>query len=73
MKKNLVQASTLVMGLVGSAVAMADEATDTAVTAAMTAAGTSVATFGAGLVTLALVGVGFAVGIKYLKKIPRVS
>lgn len=67
------KASALVLGLIGSTVAMADTATDAAITGAMTSAGTSVATFGAGLVTLALVGVGFAVGIKYLKKIPRVS
>jgi hypothetical protein len=67
------KASALLIGLLGSAAAMADTATDTAVTTAMTSAGTSVATYGAALVTLALVGVGFAVGIKYIRKIPRVS
>jgi len=67
------KASALVLGLVASVSAFADTATDTAVTGAMTTAGTSVATYGAALVTLALVGVGFSVGIKYLRKIPRVA
>lgn len=64
MKKALV----FIAGVTGSALALADEATDTVITAAMTAAGTSVATYGAALVSLAVVGVGFGIGIKYLKK-----
>lgn len=39
------------------------------VTGAMTSAGTDVATYGAGLVGLTVIGVGFMVGIKYIKKI----
>jgi hypothetical protein len=68
--------SALLMGLLtglGSMAAMADTTTDTAVTAAITSAGTSVATYGAALVGLALVGVGFSVGIKYVKKVPRAA
>ncbi len=62
------KASALVLGLIGSTVAMADTATDAVITGAMTSAGTSVATYGAALVGLAVVGVGFSIGIKYLKK-----
>jgi ABC-type Mn2+/Zn2+ transport system permease subunit len=68
--------SKLLVGLiaiVSSTAAMADTASDAVITGAMTSAGTSVATYGAALVGLALVGVGFGVGIKYLKKIPRVA
>ena len=56
-----------------SGVAMADAATDTAVTGAMTSAGTSVGLYGAAMVGLALLGIGFTLGIKYIKKIPRVA
>lgn len=62
-----------IAGMVAAASSFADAATDAAITGAMTAAGVSVGTYGAALVTLSLFGVGFAVGIKYVKKIPRVS
>lgn len=73
MKNLFLKGSVLVAGAVASVAAFADTATDTAITGAMTSAGTSVTTYGGGLVTLALIGVGFMVGIKYLKKIPRVA
>ena len=38
------------------------------VTEAMTAIGTKVTTYATALVTLAIIGVGFMVGIKYIKK-----
>ncbi len=71
--KLLVRAGVVVGGVAASAAAMADTATDTLITGAVTAAGTSVSTYGAALVGLTVIGVGFAVGAKYLKKIPRFS
>lgn len=43
------------------------------VTAGMTEVATKVATYGAGLVGIALVGIGFFVGIKFLKKAVRAA
>lgn len=52
--------------LTGSMAAMADTA---AFTSALTSATGDVATYGAGLVTLALAGVGFGIAVKFVKKL----
>lgn len=64
MKKLAVGGSALV-----AAVGAHAEGAQTVVTGAITAAGADVAVYGAALVGLTVIGVGFAVGMKYLKKI----
>ena len=54
--------------LSATALARADAFTD-----AVTEVSTSIGTYGAALVGVAAVGVGFSVGIKYVKKIARAS
>lgn len=56
--------------MVASAAAMADT---TAFTSAVTSATSDIGTYGAALVGVAAVGVGFSIGIKYVKKIHRAS
>jgi uncharacterized protein (UPF0264 family) len=62
-------------GLVGAGVLLASAAAraDDPFTAAVTDVSTKVGTYGAALVGVAAVGVGFAVGIKYVKKISRAA
>ena len=56
--------------LVGSAVAFAQAAPTTAAfTSAVTSVSADIATFGGALIGVAAVGVGFMVGMKYVKKI----
>jgi hypothetical protein len=57
------------VGLGASAAALADDP----FTSAVTDVSSKVATYGAALVGVAAVGVGFAVGIKYVKKIARAA
>lgn len=52
--------------------AMATEPEDPILTA-FTELGSKVGIYGAALITLAIVGIGFAIGIKYLKKAPRAA
>lgn len=52
-----------------TSVAQAADGAQTIVTGAITAAGADVAIYGAALVGLTVIGVGFGVGIKYLKKV----
>ena len=69
-KNRGVQMAAGVGTAVASSVAMADTA---AFTAAVTTATGDIGTYGAALVGVAAVGVGFAIGIKYVKKIARAS
>ena len=66
MKKILVAVS----GLAASALTFAQAApTTTAFTNAVTSVSADVATFGGALIGVAAIGVGFMVGMKYVKKI----
>lgn len=56
------------LSLVASVGAMA-QATTAAFTTAVTSVGGDIATFGGALIGVAAIGVGFAVGMKYVKKI----
>ena len=51
-----------------SGLALADPFAD-----AITAASASIATYGAALVTIAFIGVGFMIAMKYVKKISRAA
>jgi len=53
----------------GAALASASAFADDPVTAAMTTASASVTTYATALVSVAVVAVGFMIGIKYIKKI----
>ena len=56
--------------LIGSAVTFAQAAPTTAAfTSAVTSVSADIATFGGALIGVAAVGVGFMVGMKYVKKI----
>lgn len=68
--KNLYQKLMVSAGLlVASGLALADDP----FTQAVTDVSAKVVTYGGALVGVAAVGVGFAVGIKYVKKIARAS
>jgi len=71
MKKSLVAIAAGASALLLPVVAMAQTAgaTTTAFTTAVTAVSGDIATFGAALIGVAAVGVGFMVGMKYVKKI----
>lgn len=56
-------AAVLTCAMPAAVFAQADPVTD-----AMTEIGTKVTTYATALVTLAIIGVGFMVGIKYIKK-----
>lgn len=67
---NLVsRAAVAASAFAASVSAFADTASQTAVTTAMTTASADVAVYGAALIGLSVVGVGFMVGMKYVKKI----
>ena len=57
------------MALVGSTLALAQSAATTAFTGAITTVTADIAVYGAALVGVAVIGVGFMVGMKYVKKI----
>lgn len=66
-RKNLVLAAGLALAGVFSTGAQAAASAD--FTAAQTALLTDIATYGGGLVAVSVVGVGFGVAIKYIKKL----
>jgi hypothetical protein len=66
-QKKLLGSAVLVGGVVASNAAQAVASTDFAT--ALTGLTTDVGTYGAGLVALSVVGVGFGVAIKYIKKL----
>lgn len=61
------------LALTGAYVGSAMADVPTAVTEAFTEGAADVATLGGALVLVALAGIGFMLGIKYLKKVPRVG
>jgi hypothetical protein len=67
-KRFLGGVAVLASGLLG-VVSSAHAAADAAFTAAITSVTTDVGTYGAALIGVAAVGVGFMVGMKYIKKI----
>jgi hypothetical protein len=71
MKKIVSKIGVAAVGLMASAVSFA--AVSDPFTSTVTDVSSKVSTYGAALVGVAAVGVGFAVGIKYVKKIVRAS
>jgi uncharacterized protein YraI len=70
MKKNLLRLAAIAAAVMAS---QAHAAADTAFTAAVTSTTTDIGTYGAALVGVAAVGVGFMIAIKYVKKISRAA
>lgn len=66
--KTLAVYGSAVAAVVASSVANAQAAT-AAFTSAVTSVSADIATYGAALVGIAVIGVGFMVGMKYVKKI----
>ena len=66
---NKFQKLAVASSLLAANVAAHAEGAQTVVTGAITAAGADVAVYGAAMVGLTVIGVGFMVGIKYIKKI----
>lgn len=64
------RAVSAVVGVAAPVLALAQ--TDP-VTDAITTLGTKVTTYGGALVAFSIIGVGFAIGVKYIKKAPRAS
>lgn len=69
MNKRFLSGFGAVVALSLGAISNAHAQAATAFTAAITQATTDVGTYGAALVGVAAVGVGFMIGVKYIKKI----
>lgn len=69
MKKVIVSMVAGLVALAAPVLSFAQAATTTAFTSAVTSVGGDIATFGGALIGVAAIGVGFAVGMKYVKKI----
>lgn len=67
--KNIIAGASLLVAGVTSAFAQAAGSTTAAFTSSVTAVSADIATFGGALIGVAAVGVGFMVGMKYVKKI----
>lgn len=69
MKKFFAPASALIAAVIAPVSAFAQTAGSSAFTTSVTAVTADIATYGAALIGVAAVGVGFMVGMKYVKKI----